>query len=156
MTTPALIADLMRDEGFRSEAYPDPKSGGPPWTIGYGHTGPEVHPGLVWSLGQAAAALSADIAAVCAGLTTGLPWWTNLDPVRQDVLANIAFNLGVHGLLELPKTLSDVRCGNYAFASAEMLLSDWARDPPEGVGMRAARLAAMMKTGARPHPSESA
>lgn len=150
MTTATLITDLMRDEGFRREAYPDPKSGGAPWTIGYGHTGREVHPGLAWTLGQAAAALSADITAACGGLTTALPWWTELSPVRQDVLANMAFNLGVHGLLEFRNMLSDVRARTYALASAEMLLSDWARDPPEGVGERATRLAAMMKTGSRP------
>jgi lysozyme len=26
-------------------AYPDPGTGGDPWTIGYGHTGPDVRPG---------------------------------------------------------------------------------------------------------------
>lgn len=30
-----MIADF---EGFRSQAYPDPLSGGEPWTIGYGFT----------------------------------------------------------------------------------------------------------------------
>jgi lysozyme len=34
-------------EGLRLEAYPDPGTGGDPWTIGYGHTGPDVHKGLV-------------------------------------------------------------------------------------------------------------
>jgi lysozyme len=32
-------AELIREfEGLRLEAYPDPASGGEPWTIGYGHT----------------------------------------------------------------------------------------------------------------------
>jgi lysozyme len=32
-------AELIREfEGLRLEAYPDPASGGDPWTIGYGHT----------------------------------------------------------------------------------------------------------------------
>ena len=34
-------------EGFRSHAYPDPATKGKPWTIGYGHTGKDVYPGLV-------------------------------------------------------------------------------------------------------------
>ena len=38
---------LKRFEGCRLEANPDPGSGGAPWTIGYGHTGAEVVPGLV-------------------------------------------------------------------------------------------------------------
>lgn len=33
-------------EGCRLEAYPDPASGGDPWTIGWGDTGPDVVPGL--------------------------------------------------------------------------------------------------------------
>jgi len=39
-------------ESLELKAYPDPKTGGDPWTIGYGHTGPEVHKGLVWTKTQ--------------------------------------------------------------------------------------------------------
>ena len=34
-------------ESCRWTAYPDPATGGAPWTIGYGDTGPDVVPGLV-------------------------------------------------------------------------------------------------------------
>lgn len=30
------------------KAYPDPGTGGHPWTIGFGSTGPDVLPGTVW------------------------------------------------------------------------------------------------------------
>ena len=40
-------------EGCKLTAYPDPASGGAPWTIGYGHTGAEVRPGLTISREQA-------------------------------------------------------------------------------------------------------
>jgi lysozyme len=33
-------------EQCRLEAYPDPATGGDPWTIGWGDTGPDVAPGL--------------------------------------------------------------------------------------------------------------
>jgi lysozyme len=36
----------------RFEAYPDPGTGGDPWTIGWGTTGPDVVPGLVWTKEQ--------------------------------------------------------------------------------------------------------
>ena len=37
---PNTAVDLVaRWEGKRLEAYPDPATGGEPWTIGYGHTG---------------------------------------------------------------------------------------------------------------------
>src|ERR1044072_792728 len=98
MTTKHLITDLMRDEGLRLKAYPDPLSGGDPWTIGYGHTGPEVKPGLVWTHQQARDALEADIADHVADLDKRMPWWRDLDDVRQDVLANMCFNLRIVGL----------------------------------------------------------
>lgn len=50
-------------EQCRLVAYPDPGSkDGKPWTIGWGHTGPEVVKGLVWTQAQADAAFVADIA----------------------------------------------------------------------------------------------
>ena len=34
------------------EAYPDPGSGGDPWTIGWGSTGPDIKRGTVWTQAQ--------------------------------------------------------------------------------------------------------
>lgn len=49
LTDPAIDA-IKQHEGLRLEAYPDPASGGDPWTIGYGHTSragsPAVVPGM--------------------------------------------------------------------------------------------------------------
>lgn len=52
---------IERDEGDRLTAYPDPATGGDPWTIGYGHTGPDVHPGLTITQAQAEALLGQDL-----------------------------------------------------------------------------------------------
>lgn len=41
------ILVLHHFEACRLTAYPDPATGGAPWTIGYGDTGPDVVPGLV-------------------------------------------------------------------------------------------------------------
>lgn len=144
MTEP-LIADLKRDEGVVLTAYPDPLTHADPWTIGVGHTGPEVHKGLVWTQEQAEAALIADVAKHDAALFAAIPWAATLDPVRKDVLRNMAFNMGVKGLLGFVNTLNLVRSGDYANAAANMLKSIWARQ----VGARANRLADMMRTGAR-------
>lgn len=43
------------------EAYPDPGTGGAPWTIGWGATGPEIGPGTIWSQAQCDDRLSADL-----------------------------------------------------------------------------------------------
>lgn len=49
-------------EQCRLEAYPDPGSkDGKPWTIGWGHTGPEVVKGLKWTQAQADAAFEKDL-----------------------------------------------------------------------------------------------
>jgi len=53
--TPTGLQLLKTWEGCILTAYPDPASGGDPWTIGYGHTGPEVSPGLTISQAQARA-----------------------------------------------------------------------------------------------------
>lgn len=46
------------DEGLRLKAYQD--SGGV-WTIGWGHTGPEVVEGLIWTREQCVEALKCDL-----------------------------------------------------------------------------------------------
>ena len=94
MTTNLLLPDLARDEGLRLHAYQDTKG---VWTIGFGHTGREVHPGLVWTRPQAVSALMDDVGRVKTGLDTAIPWWTGLCDVRQDVLAELAFNVGFRG-----------------------------------------------------------
>lgn len=43
------------------EAYPDPGTGGPPWTIGWGATGRDIAPGLVWTQAQCDARLQRDL-----------------------------------------------------------------------------------------------
>ena len=49
-------------ESLKLRAYPDPATGGKPWTIGYGHTGPDVYPGLAISQTRADQLLDADLA----------------------------------------------------------------------------------------------
>lgn len=40
-------------EGCKLSAYPDPISGGDPWTIGYGSTVAGIGPGVTWTQAQA-------------------------------------------------------------------------------------------------------
>ena len=142
MTTPALKDALIADEGLREHAYAD---AGGVWTIGVGHTGPDVHEGLSWPRELCLQTLDADIARVELGLDERLAWWRGVSPPRQDVLANMAFNLGVAGLLAFRHTLEAVRAGDYALAAERMLASEPWRSQ---VGARAERLARQMRTGA--------
>ena len=149
MTTPFLFDDLRRDEGLRLKAYPDALSGAAPWTIGYGHTGPGIREGVTCTPADAEAWLEADLAFVEARLDAQISWWRSLDDVRQDVLAEMAFNLGVAGLLNFHVMLADAQDHRFAMAAAAMLMSEWAGQ----VGDRAMRLSILMKTGVRPAPN---
>jgi lysozyme len=79
-------------------------------------------------------------------LVEALPWVKDLDEVRQHVMLDMAFNLGIPGLLTFRNTLRYIQEGNYVQAAANMLLSKWARQ----VKTRAVRLAKMMETGQWP------
>lgn len=87
--------------------------------------------------------LGNDIRRTCAALNHALSWWRELDEVRRRVLVNMAFNLGISGLLGFHTTLGWIKQGHYSSAAGEMLLSVWAAQ----VGDRATRLARMMRTG---------
>lgn len=134
------MADLKRDEGLRLTAYQD--TGGV-LTIGYGHTGPDVKPGMVWSQEEADDTLATDVASHVSGLDRQLPWWRQLDDIRQDVLANMAFNLGVRGLLEFKTFLAFVQKKQFAQAALDLSGTAWFHQ----VGQRAVRLVAQMRSG---------
>lgn len=83
-------------EGKRNHAYPDPATGGDPWTIGFGQTGPDIHPGLYWTDEQCDAALTRSLA------ETYEPPINRLVtvPLAQhefDALASFEYNIGVGG-----------------------------------------------------------
>ncbi|KML56363.1 lysozyme [Burkholderia cepacia] len=84
-----------------------------------------------------------DIAETEAWLDRNLSWWRSLDPVRQRVLMNMAFNMQGK-LLGFRNFLGAAQRSDWSTAAAEMLDSLWARQ----VGDRAKRLASMMRSGA--------
>jgi len=71
-----------------------------------------------------------------------MPQFDWLSPVRQAVLIDMCFNLGIRGLLGFKNTLASVAVGKYEQASRQMLESKWATQ----VKTRAVRLAKMMAT----------
>lgn len=146
MTTPYLLDDLKGDEGLRLEAYPDPKTNGAPWTIGYGHTGLDVWPGLTWTQDRAEDVLVSDVLKAKTDLDRFVGWWRSLCDARQDVFTNMAFNMGIERFLGFPKMLAAAKAKDFPTAAAEMLASEWAQQLPK----RAQRLAEQMKLGARP------
>lgn len=95
---------------------------------------------------ESAYLLANDIANEERELLRALPWVAQLDEVRQRVLLDMSFNLGIVGLLGFKNTLATIRAGDYTKAASMMLDSKWARQ----VGQRAERLSRMMATGKDP------
>ncbi|MBU9359756.1 glycoside hydrolase family protein [Burkholderia multivorans] len=130
-----LKAELTLDEGRRSRIYTD--------TVG------KVSGGIGRNLSDKGfrdneidLMYQNDIAETEAWLDRNLPWWRSLDPVRQRVLMNMAFNMQGR-LLTFVNTLAAIQRGDYAVAADGMLNSLWAKQ----VGARATRLASMMRSG---------
>ena len=69
--------------------------------------------------------------------------YNNLDEVRQSVLLNMCFNLGIKELLEFKNTLHFIASGDWERAANGMLASKWAKQ----VGMRAIELSELMRKG---------
>jgi len=67
----------------------------------------------------------------------------NLDAVRQLILMDMAFNMGVPRLCKFKKMWNAIHEGNFDAASLEMMDSKWARQ----VGSRARKLSDAMKSG---------
>ena len=141
MTTAAprdlLRQELIRDEGFRTMPYRDSRGY---LTIGVGRNLDAS--GL--SAAEVYMLLDNDIDSAIRACVSAFPWFPALDAVRQGVLVQMAFNLGIVGLKQFTQTLAAVARGDYRTAAAQMLQSRWAQQ----VGGRAARLAAQMETGA--------
>lgn len=74
------------------------------------------------------------------------PFYLPLDPVRREVLQDMAFNLGTDGLMKFTHTIAALEQGNYSYAAIQILASQAARELPE----RYARLAHAMRSGKWP------
>lgn len=82
----------LRPDG-RYEAYPDPGTGGDPWTIGWGATGKGIRRGTVWTGEQCDARLEADLARFAREVVSAL----DAAPANQaqfDALVSFHYNTG--------------------------------------------------------------
>lgn len=133
-----LIDRVKKEEAFRSHPYKDSKG---LESIGYGFNISPTGPGL--SEEESTIILSMRLTKLNGTLTDALPWANSLDPVRFDVLLDMAYNMGIKKLLQFKNTLEMVKVGNYKEAAAAMLQSEWDQE----VGQRALNLAKVMESG---------
>ena len=97
---------------------------------------------------ESAYLLNNDVTKIVEQLDKRLSWWTKLDDARKGVLVNMAFQMGVDGLLGFKNTLKMIESGQYDAAAKGMLQSKWASQTPS----RAKRMAEQMRTGVWQYP----
>jgi GH24 family phage-related lysozyme (muramidase) len=144
-------------EGCRLNAYPDPASGGEPWTIGYGHTGPDVCSGLTISQAQADAWLEADVAEAAAAVDRLLSP-VALNPAQRDALVSFCFNVGA-GALESSSLRRRLLAGEAAALVLPQELPRWCKGPNgplEGLQLRRAAEVAHAQGSSAPPQAEAA
>jgi len=175
--TEALISQLKRHEGFRAKPYlcsaractigygtnlqahpeyihwQDLRAATEAGTL-HGHRLRDAlrERGMCWSEQEAETALREEVGICLVALVNRCPEFVTLAELgqlpRAEVLLNMAFNLGVNGLLNFRNTLAMLNAairgnGNYDRVADGMLASRWARQ----VGRRADELARQMRTG---------
>lgn len=125
------VTRLQKEEGFRPSLYLDTTGH---QTIGYGFN---VQAGMTQT--QALALLNAQVLELDDALSRYW-WWTSLDAVRASVILDLAFNLGLNGLLHFPNMLSAIGVQDWITAHDELLDSDAARLLPARYGALAETL----------------
>ena len=134
MNARRVAEQLLVDEGLRLKPY---RCTAGKLTIGVGRNLEDK--GI--SAAEALGLLDNDIDEFWKELTSLLPWVLTAPEAVQEVLLNMAFNLGVPGLLKFKETLRLLQSGDYRRAAAAMLDSKWAKQ----VGLRAERLSHRVK-----------
>ena len=119
-TSPKGVDLIKEFEGLRLNAYPDPGSGGDPWTIGYGHT-KGVKKGDVVTQEQAEQMLRQDLRHFERAVASLAPKTTQS---QFDALVSFAFNVG-EGNLKSSTLLKKHNAGDYAGAKNEF--ARWTR-----------------------------
>lgn len=134
-------------------AYPDPGTGSAPWTIGWGSTGPDIAPGVIWTSAQCDARFRHDIAAFAARVAAAIGI-ARTGQHQFDALVAFAYNVGVvhlHTSTLLKKHIA----GDYTGARAEFAKWDKAAGAvlPGLTTRRAAEATLYATSDARPAPT---
>ena len=133
MNLDRVIETLKQEEGFDGMPYED-KLGIP--TIGYGTK-------LSLSEEEAELLLKHRLDKKILELNEKEPFFLELPQKAQEVIANMAYQLGVGGVLKFKKMWAALKKGDYQKAADEMLDSKWAREQTPN---RAKKLAEIMRS----------
>lgn len=116
---------IIDDEGYEQFIYLCPAK---KRTIGFGFNLDDVG----FSYDECVVILQMRIDDITQRLTKAIITFSELSPARQECLVNMAYQLGLDGLLGFRKTIALINAYDYEGAAVEMLDSKWARlDTPE-------------------------
>jgi len=129
------IAEMIkRHEGYSNKVYFDTE--GIP-TVGWGHA---LIPGSEYPLSMSIKHFEIDFGSALKDYRRlGL----KLDSIREAVLVNMVFNLGLPRLMGFKKMIAALRVEDWGEAANQMVDSKWYRQ----VGVRGRELVKMMRTG---------
>jgi lysozyme len=125
---------LIKHEGKKRRAYLDTEGN---WTVGVGRN----LEGVDFSEDEIQLMLNNDMKRVLYACWHEFPWFADLNEDRQNVVANMVFNLGLEGFKKFKKMIAAIQKEDYVEAACQMVDSKWATQ----VKGRAVELAVMMK-----------
>lgn len=131
-----LIEQLKKHEGLRLKLYKDTVGKN---TIGFGRNLDDVGISLI----EAEMMLKNDLMKTEILIKNKFKWFSEIDAVRQAVVLNMVFNLGINGFSKFKKLIQAIETKDWNLAGNEMINSNWAKQ----VGQRASELSAQMKSG---------
>lgn len=83
---------IKRWEGCELVAYPDPGTGGDPWTIGWGSTGQGIRKGVRWTQAEADDRLARDVERFMRGVASVIK--VKVSDNELGALTSLAYNIG--------------------------------------------------------------
>ena len=136
MTAQRLLDTIARQEGFRPDCYKDSEGY---WTIGIGHLvtkddcslqEAQALCGAPWTYALAEQRMGQRVAEIEAELAAKLPFFFGLPELVRWGLTDMAYQLGVRGVLMFSHMIAAIEAGDYAKAEQDALNSLWAHQTP--------------------------
>lgn len=132
---------IMRHEGFTE--YPKPDAKGMD-VVGYGHDITIIDANSTYANGisqeSALTLLEADIDIATRLANGALPWLHLIDELRQGIIVELVFQLGIQGMLQFKQMLQAIQSDDWEAAANAMIDSEWHSQTPA----RCEELAALM------------
>ncbi len=119
MEIESLLERIEYHEGFKSKPYQDSLG---VWTFGHGLT--------FITKAESSNIIRGRLPELEQELSNSIEFYDGLTDARKNVLIEMAYHLGVHGVLMFKNMLSAMQKGDYQMAANEMLDSKWARQTP--------------------------